>query len=63
MRDIVNGLPPLSPGVARRILAYFTTDRTLVLETDDPGTRLSARESEVLQMIAKGYSWPKWRSS
>lgn len=60
LKDIVNGRPPLSPGIARRILAYFTTDRTPVpVGTDNHDTRLSARESEVLRLIAKGYSRPE----
>jgi DNA-binding NarL/FixJ family response regulator len=58
LKEIMNGQPPLSPGVARRILNYFHTEDRVTDEKAD-GVRLSERENEVLRLIAKGYSRPE----
>ena len=56
LKDIVNGQPPISPGVARRILRYFTEQK---VEQKPAAQQLTAREQEVLRLIAKGYSRPE----
>ncbi len=56
LRDIVNGQPPISPGVARRILRYFAEQR---VEQKSVSQQLTGREQEVLRLIAKGYSRPE----
>lgn len=43
------GHPPLSPGIARRLLDYFH-------QPDPLETPLTNRETEVLQLIGKGYA-------
>jgi DNA-binding NarL/FixJ family response regulator len=48
---IGRGEPPLSPSIARRILAHFLGGGRVVA-VDDAG--LTARETEVLTLIAKG---------
>ena len=57
--EIMQGRPPLSPGVARRILNYFTENHQLQRETVVRVAQLSNREKEVLTFIAKGYSRPE----
>lgn len=59
LKEIVNGQPPLSPGVARRILTYFTMESRLPRESGEHVVTLSDREQEVLTLIAKGYSRPE----
>ena len=59
LKEIVHGQPPLSPGVARRILGYFSEGKMAEHETRKHSTHLSDRESEVLTLIAKGYSRPE----
>jgi len=56
LKDIVNGQPPISPGVARRILRYFTEQK---VEQKPAAQQLTGREQEVLRLIAKGYSRPE----
>ena len=56
LKNIVNGQPPISPGVARRILRYFT-EQKVVRKT--AAQQLTNREQEVLRLIAKGYSRPE----
>ncbi len=56
LRDIVNGQPPISPGVARRILRYFAEQK---VEQKPVMQQLTGREQEVLRLIAKGYSRPE----
>ncbi|HEB55780.1 MAG TPA: response regulator transcription factor [Gammaproteobacteria bacterium] len=56
LRDIVNGQPPISPGVARRILRYFSEQK---VEQKLATQQLTGREQEVLRLIAKGYSRPE----
>jgi len=60
LKEVIHGQPPLSPGVARRILAYFAADKVPTpAGAENHGARLSARENEVLRLIAKGYSRPE----
>lgn len=49
LTEIAAGHPPLSPGVARRLMAYFQHE-------DRPELPLSEREIEVLRLIGKGFS-------
>lgn len=53
LQGIVRGEPPLSPAIARRMIAHFNRI--------GPGAavgeaRLTARETEVLRLVAKGYT-------
>ena len=59
LKDIVFGKPPLSPGVARRILDYFSTEGKISQTHSSHMAQLSHREKEVLTLIAKGYSRPE----
>lgn len=51
---IVDGEPPLSPMISRRLLAHFETRTPL-----SPGIALTNREQEVLVLISKGLTLPK----
>ncbi len=53
LRGIVAGEPPLSPHVARRIMTHFC--KPAVTEPA-PACSLSAREREILTLVAKGLS-------
>lgn len=61
LRGILMGDPPLSPSIARKILHCFQSDR---VKTVSAGNKelcalteaLTAREQEVLTLVAKGYS-------
>lgn len=50
LRGIVSGAPPLSSSVARRLLNHFHHP------VDVPEVHLTERESEVLTLLAKGYT-------
>ncbi len=52
---IVEGQPPLSPAIARRLLGFFGPRETVQEEE----TVLTARERDVLALIAKGYTTAK----
>lgn len=56
LRGIVEGQPPLSPSIARRLLRHF---QPLPAPTVALVQSLTPRESEVLRLIAKGYSVPE----
>jgi DNA-binding NarL/FixJ family response regulator len=47
----MNGAPPLSPAIARRIMAHFRDDTEASTSQETP---LTNREQEVLTLIAKG---------
>ncbi|MGB1457557.1 response regulator [Spongiibacter marinus] len=49
LMGILAGQPPLSPSIARRMLAFFRPQKAIEYN-------LTARESEVLTLIAHGYS-------
>ena len=53
LKRIVDGQPPLSPAIARRLLSFFNP------REDATPVHLTAREKEVLGLIAKGFSTPK----
>lgn len=48
LQGIASGIPPISPAIARRMLAFFQPTATPEAPT------LTERESEVLRIIAKG---------
>lgn len=48
LKGIVAGTPPLSPKIARRVLAHFHAPRS------EDGPKLTPREIEVLTLAAKG---------
>ena len=49
LKGILEGSPPLSPAISRKILEHFTTTPAV-----DDEAKLSNRENEVLTYIAKG---------
>lgn len=71
LRGILNGDPPISPSISRRILQYFSSERVLPppqmaigaavsIDTVMPiAASLSPREQEVLTLVAKGLSRPE----
>ncbi|MCU0756598.1 MAG: response regulator transcription factor [Xanthomonadales bacterium] len=52
---IVEGQPPLSPSIARRLLRHFQPLPSAPVDS----VSLTPRETEVLRLIAKGYSVPE----
>ncbi|MDP3515761.1 MAG: response regulator transcription factor [Pseudohongiella sp.] len=66
LKRIVEGQPPLSPAIARRLLGFFGPRQNSV-PAPDPAqdaqaletVYLTAREQDVLGLIAKGYTTPK----
>ena len=53
LRGIAEGHPPLSPAVAQKMIAYFSTGRG---QPETAGTVLTGREREVLRLLAMGNS-------
>ena len=59
---ITRGEPPLSPSIARRMLGYFAeaaNRRTAIVQRLEEEVRLTDRETEVLQRVAKGFTLPE----
>lgn len=52
LKGIQEGQPPLSPAVARRLLAHFRPE----LAAANPAVQLTPREQEVLTLLARGTS-------
>jgi len=55
LKAVLHGQPPLSPGVARRILEHFSLHK----KQSEDSEALTPRENDVLQLIAKGFSRPE----
>ncbi len=55
LQGILNGEPPLSPAVARKILQSFLKDRSVEV-TASSWSNISDREVEILSLIARGLS-------
>jgi DNA-binding NarL/FixJ family response regulator len=54
------GEPPLSPSIARRVMAYFSAKAKPQPSANAmPNVSLTDRESEVLLRVAKGYTLPE----
>ncbi|WP_051242975.1 response regulator [Azohydromonas australica] len=58
LQRISHGEPPLSPSIARRVLAYFAAQATPQADLM-PHVNLTGRETEVLLRVAKGFSLPE----
>ncbi len=59
---MTQGEPPLSPPIARRVLAHFASGREQRQAVARPAVdevKLTERETEVLQRVAKGYTLPE----
>jgi len=58
LQRISQGEPPLSPSIARRVLAYFGA-QAKPAASNLPHVSLTERESEVLLRVAKGFTLPE----
>ncbi|MCY7314711.1 MAG: response regulator transcription factor EmbR [Rubrivivax sp.] len=60
LQRISQGEPPLSPSIARRVMAYFSAKAKPQSNANAmPQVNLTDRESEVLLRVAKGYTLPE----
>jgi DNA-binding NarL/FixJ family response regulator len=58
LQRISQGEPPLSPSIARRVIAHFAA-QPKPRESMMPHVQLTERESEVLLRVAKGFTLPE----
>jgi DNA-binding NarL/FixJ family response regulator len=58
LQRISQGEPPLSPSIARRVMAHFSA-KGKAAANSLPSVSLTDRESEVLLRVAKGYTLPE----
>lgn len=58
LNRISQGEPPLSPSIARRVIAYFAAQARPQANAM-PRVQLTDRENEVLLRVAKGYTLPE----
>jgi DNA-binding NarL/FixJ family response regulator len=64
LQRITQGEPPLSPSIARRVIAYFASQSRLHDHPPEahpllPSVSLTERENEVLLRVAKGFTLPE----
>lgn len=59
IRSLASGGSPISPIIARQVLARFRSPAPAVTATDDGASQLSQREKEVLDYITKGFTVPE----
>lgn len=60
LHRISQGEPPLSPSIARRVIAHFTAKTKPQSQANAlPAVSLTERESEVLLRVAKGFTLPE----
>jgi DNA-binding NarL/FixJ family response regulator len=60
LQRISQGEPPLSPSIARRVIAYFASQtKPQQRPANLPHVSLTDRENEVLLWVAKGYTLPE----
>lgn len=58
LQRISQGEPPLSPSIARKVIAHFAAQARPQLPTE-PRVQLTDRENEVLLRVAKGFTLPE----
>ena len=58
LQRIAQGEPPLSPSIARKVIAYFAAQAKPQANAL-PHVQLTERESEVLLRVAKGFTLPE----
>ena len=58
LQRISAGEPPLSPSIARKVIAHFAQQRRPA-QAAMPDVQLTERESEVLLRVAKGFTLPE----
>ncbi len=58
LQRISQGEPPLSPSIARKVIAHFTGQRRPASPAV-PDVQLTERETEVLLRVAKGFTLPE----
>ncbi|HMM84404.1 MAG: response regulator [Gammaproteobacteria bacterium] len=58
LQRISQGEPPLSPSIARKVIAYFAA-QARPQEPAMPRVQLTDRENEVLLRVAKGFTLPE----
>jgi DNA-binding NarL/FixJ family response regulator len=56
--DVYNGGAPISGGVAKKILGFFTQKNIILVSPQATDYRLSERENEILQLMIKGDNYP-----
>jgi DNA-binding NarL/FixJ family response regulator len=60
LQRISQGEPPLSPSIARRVIAHFTAAaQSLARKSTVPSAHLTDRETEVLLRVGKGFTLPE----
>ncbi|MCR5885152.1 response regulator transcription factor [Rhizobacter sp. J219] len=60
LQRISQGEPPLSPSIARRVIAYFAAQNKPQERPQNlPHVQLTDRENEVLLWVAKGFTLPE----
>jgi DNA-binding NarL/FixJ family response regulator len=60
LQRISQGEPPLSPSIARRVIAYFAAkNKPQERPQNLPAVSLTERENEVLLWVAKGFTLPE----
>ncbi len=59
LQRISQGEPPLSPSIARKVIAHFTGQRKQPALHAVPDVQLTERETEVLLRVAKGFTLPE----
>jgi DNA-binding NarL/FixJ family response regulator len=61
LQRISQGEPPLTPSIARRVIAYFAAQSKPQERVTDnlPRVQLTDRENEVLLWVAKGFTLPE----
>ncbi len=55
--QMMNGESPVSPAIARHLLKRFRSIQTATTVKDSDSPKLTPRESEILQYVAKGFSF------
>ena len=58
VNDVYHGGAPISGGVAKKILGFFSNKNVILVSPDATDYNLTEREKEILQLMVKGETYP-----
>jgi len=57
INEVYNGGAPISSGVAKKLLAFFTNENVILISPHGEDYHISHREKEILHMMIEGYNY------
>jgi len=57
VQEVFNGGAPISPAIAKKVLAFFSQKNVILVPPETPDYHLSEREKEILMLVTQGLNF------